>query len=59
MQIKNYLPSVMAENREKLNTKIIVEGHIAKVREAICTLQHNLDILLRSITNARQGILQP
>jgi hypothetical protein len=52
----------MAENREKLNmlaAKMIVEGHIAKVREAIWTLQHNLDILLQSISKARKGILQP
>jgi hypothetical protein len=39
--------------------KISVESHIARVREAIWTLQNNLDILLQSITNARKGVLQP
>jgi hypothetical protein len=61
-EIKNYLLSVTTENREKLNmvaAKILVESHTARVREAIWTLQHNLDILLQSIINARKGILQP
>jgi hypothetical protein len=39
--------------------KILVESHIARVRDVIWTLQHNLDILLQSITNAKKGILQP
>jgi chromosome segregation ATPase len=61
-QIKGYVEAATAENREILNmvaAKIIVESHIARVREAIGTLQRNLDILLQSITNARKGILEP
>jgi hypothetical protein len=62
LQLKSYLESVTAENREKLNiltAKVTVEGHIARVGEAMNMLQRNLDILLQSIVNARKGILQP
>jgi hypothetical protein len=62
LQLKNYLESVTAEKREKLNilaAKVTVEGHIARVGEATNVLQRNLDILLQSIVNARKGILQP
>jgi hypothetical protein len=61
-QIKNYLDSFTAESRQKVNmvaAKILVESHIARVSEALGTIQRNLDILLQSITNARKGILEP
>jgi uncharacterized phage infection (PIP) family protein YhgE len=61
-QIKGYVEAATTENREKLNmvaAKIIVESHIARVREAIGTLQRNLDILLQSIPSVRKGILEP
>jgi hypothetical protein len=62
IQIKNYLESVTAENKEKLNlitAKITVEGHIARIREATDMLQRHLDILLQSVISARRGILHP
>jgi hypothetical protein len=61
-QIKQHLEAVTVENREKLNmiaAKVTVGSHIARVREAVRTLQHQLDILLQSITNARKVIIEP
>jgi hypothetical protein len=57
-QIKGYVEAATAENREELNmiaAKVMVESHIARVREAIGTLQRNLDILLQSITSAERN----
>jgi hypothetical protein len=50
----------MAENQKRVNVlaaKIMVERHIGRLREALDTLQHYLDIVLESIVNARKGIV--
>jgi hypothetical protein len=62
IQVKNFLDSVIADNQRKLNmlaTKILVESHIARSREALDTSQRYLDIVLESIVDARKGIVSP
>jgi hypothetical protein len=62
LQIKNYIDSVVSNTRRTtdiLSAKVTVEGHIARVNEALNVLQRNSDIQIDSIVNARQGILQP
>jgi hypothetical protein len=52
----------MADNQKKFNaldTRIMVESHIAKLREALNALQRYLDIVLESIVDARKGIVSP
>jgi hypothetical protein len=61
-KINEYLRTTTSETRDKINVvaaKVLAESHIARAREAIVTLQRNLDVLLQSITNARKGILDP
>jgi hypothetical protein len=61
-QIKIYMDSVMSNTTSAtraLDAKITVEGHIARVYEALNNLQRSLDITIDSILNARKGILQP
>jgi hypothetical protein len=62
IQIKSFFESVTSENQKKFNAlaaKITVESHIARVKEAIDTLQHHLDMVLESTMNARIGIVPP
>jgi hypothetical protein len=61
-QIEKYISS-MASNTTSatraLEAKITVEGHIARVYEALNNLQRRLDVIVDSTLNARKGILQP
>ena len=61
-QIKAYVESVISNTTrvtDALADKITVESHIARVNEALNTLQRSLDVVIDSIINARKGILQP
>jgi hypothetical protein len=60
--ITDYLRASTSETRDKIDVvaaKVLAESHIARAGEALATLQRNLDVLLQSITNARQGNLDP
>jgi hypothetical protein len=62
IQVKNYLQSLVSNTRlttDLLSAKITVEAHTARANEALNVLQRNLDILIDSTVNAREGILQP
>jgi hypothetical protein len=46
LQIKNYIHSVVSNTRcttDILTAKVTVEGHIARVNEALNVLQRNID----------------
>jgi hypothetical protein len=42
-----------------ISFKINVEGHIARVNNALNAMQRNLDLMIESILNTQMGILQP
>jgi hypothetical protein len=42
-----------------LTVKVMVEGHITHVNNALVAVQRNLDLIVNSIFNAQKGILQP
>ena len=50
------------ETIEKMNLfceQIEIEGHIVRVNSATSTLQRNMYLLIDSVINAQQGVLQP
>jgi hypothetical protein len=61
-QIKTYMDSVLSNTTSATRTleaKTMVEGHIARVYEALNNLQRSLDVTVDSILNAKKRILQP
>ena len=62
LQIKDYTETLLLKTwsvTDTLSMKIIVESHIARINDALNSVQRALDILTDSIANMRKGILQP
>jgi len=54
--------SLKLETNEKMSlisAKMEVEGHILRVNNAMTLLQRDLDLLIDSVINAQNGVLQP
>ena len=62
VQVKDYIEKFVLKTESVKNTfsmKIMVEGHIAQVNDALSSVQRALSIPIDSIANVRKGILQP
>jgi hypothetical protein len=61
-ELKAYMERYIKNTEAKLDQisiKINVEGHIARINNALISAQRNLDLVIESILNAQKGILQP
>ena len=61
-KVTEYMNTLKLETNEKMNlfrAKIEIEGLIVRVNNAMSTLQCNLDMLIDSVINAQEGVLQP
>jgi hypothetical protein len=58
-RVTKYMNTFKSEINEKnlFSAKIVKEGHILRVNNALNTLQHDLDLLIGSVINAQTGVL--
>jgi hypothetical protein len=61
-ELRQYMEGFIGKAEAKLDQislKINAEGHIARLNNALISVQRNLDLVIESIINAQKGILQP
>jgi len=62
LQFKDYVEKFVLKTESVKNTlslKIAVESHVARVNDALSSVQRAVNITIDSIANVRKGILQP
>ena len=62
LQFEDYVEKFVLKTESVKNTlsvKIAVESHVARVNDALNSVQRALNIMIDSIANVRKGILQP
>ena len=61
-KINHYISTLKSEAVERMNVigaRVEVEGHLLRASNAMTALQRDLDLLINSVMNAQEGVVQP